>query len=46
MARRPLSVAATVSRLTGILSAKGMKAFAVIGQSGAAREAGLLTRGK
>ena len=37
----PLSVAATVSRLTGILSAKGMKVFAVIDQSAEAREAGL-----
>ena len=28
----PRTVAATVSRLTGILSAKGMKVFAVIDQ--------------
>jgi uncharacterized protein (DUF302 family) len=40
----PRSVAATVSRLTGILSAKGMRVFAVIDQSEAAREAGLLLR--
>jgi len=36
----PRSVAATVARLTGILSAKGMKVFAVIDQSEEAREAG------
>jgi uncharacterized protein (DUF302 family) len=36
----PRSVAATVARLTGILSAKGMKVFAVIDQSEDAREAG------
>ena len=35
----PRSVAATVARLTGILSAKGMKVFAVIDQSEEAREA-------
>jgi uncharacterized protein (DUF302 family) len=36
----PRSVTATVARLTGILSAKGMKLFAVIDQSEEAREAG------
>jgi len=41
----PRSVEATVSRLTGILSAKGMKIFAVIDQSEQAREAGLQLRG-
>jgi uncharacterized protein (DUF302 family) len=40
----PRSVAATVSRLTGILSAKGMKVFAVIDQSAEARQAGLRLR--
>jgi uncharacterized protein (DUF302 family) len=40
----PLPVAATVSRLTGILAAKGMKVFAVIDQSEQAREAGLTLR--
>jgi uncharacterized protein (DUF302 family) len=40
----PRSVPATVSRLTGILSAKGMKAFAVIDQSDQARAAGLRLR--
>jgi len=40
----PRSVAATVSRLTEILSAKGMKVFAVIDQSEQAREAGLALR--
>jgi uncharacterized protein (DUF302 family) len=40
----PRSVAATVSRLTGILSAKGLKVFAVIDQSDQAREAGLRLR--
>jgi uncharacterized protein (DUF302 family) len=40
----PRSVAATVSRLTGILSAKGLMVFAVIDQSRAAREAGLRLR--
>ena len=40
----PRSVAATVSRLTGILSAKGMKVFAVIDQSDEARRAGLRLR--
>ena len=38
------SVADTVSRLTGILSAKGMKVFAVIDQSEEARGAGLKLR--
>jgi uncharacterized protein (DUF302 family) len=40
----PRSVADTVSRLTGILSAKGMKVFAVIDQSEEARRAGLRLR--
>jgi uncharacterized protein (DUF302 family) len=40
----PRSVAGTVSRLTGILSAKGMKVFAVIDQSEEARGAGLKLR--
>jgi uncharacterized protein (DUF302 family) len=40
----PRPVAATVSRLTGILAAKGIKVFAVIDQSGQAREAGLELR--
>jgi uncharacterized protein (DUF302 family) len=40
----PRSVAATVSRLTGILSAKGMKVFTVIDQSDEARRAGLRLR--
>ena len=40
----PRSVAATVSRLTGILSAKGMKVFAVIDQSEQARDAGMQLR--
>ena len=40
----PRPVGATVSRLTGILSAKGMKVFAVIDQRAAAREAGLELR--
>lgn len=40
----PRSVAATVSRLTGILSAKGMKVFAVIDQSAEAAGAGLKLR--
>jgi uncharacterized protein (DUF302 family) len=40
----PRSVAATVSRLTGILSAKGIRIFAVIDQSELAREAGLRLR--
>ena len=40
----PRSVSATVSRLTGILAAKGMKVFAVIDQSEEARGAGLRLR--
>jgi uncharacterized protein (DUF302 family) len=40
----PRSVADTASRLTGILSAKGMKVFAVIDQSDEARRAGLRLR--
>ena len=40
----PRSVPATVSRLTGILAAKGMKVFAVIDQSEEARGAGLRLR--
>jgi uncharacterized protein (DUF302 family) len=40
----PRSVAATVSRLTEILSAKGMHVFAVIDQSEQAQEAGLRLR--
>jgi uncharacterized protein (DUF302 family) len=40
----PRSVAATVSRLTGILSAKGMHVFAVIDQSEQAQAAGLWLR--
>jgi uncharacterized protein (DUF302 family) len=40
----PRSVTATVSRLTGIMAAKGMKVFAVIDQSAEAREAGLQLR--
>jgi uncharacterized protein (DUF302 family) len=40
----PRSVAATVSRLTGILSAKGLETFAVIDQSERARAAGLSLR--
>jgi uncharacterized protein (DUF302 family) len=40
----PRPVAATVSRLTGFLSAKGMKVFAVIDQSEEARGAGLNLR--
>ncbi len=38
------SVADTVSRLTDMIKAKGMKAFAVIDQTAAAREAGLELR--
>ena len=37
----PRSVADTVTRFTGILGAKGVKVFAVIDQTAAAREAGL-----
>ena len=40
----PRSVADTVSRLTSIISGKGMKTFAVIDQSAEAREAGLELR--
>ena len=40
----PRPVADTVARLTGILSAKGMKVFAVIDQSEEARGAGLALR--
>jgi uncharacterized protein (DUF302 family) len=40
----PRSVADTVSRLTGILSAKGMKVFAVIDQSAEASQVGLQLR--
>ncbi len=40
----PRPVAATVSRLTGILAAKGMKVFAVIDQREQARAAGLELR--
>jgi uncharacterized protein (DUF302 family) len=41
----PRSVTATVSRLTSIISGRGMKIFAVIDQSAEAREAGLQLRG-
>jgi uncharacterized protein (DUF302 family) len=37
----PRSVADTVSRLTGMLDAKGMRIFAVIDQSAAASEVGM-----
>ena len=40
----PRSVADTVSRLTTMISAKGMKLFAVIDQSAEARQAGLQLR--
>jgi uncharacterized protein (DUF302 family) len=40
----PRSVSDTVSRLTGILSARGMKVFAVIDQSAEASHAGLQLR--
>jgi uncharacterized protein (DUF302 family) len=40
----PRSVAATVSRLTAMVDAKGMKLFAVIDQSAEARQAGLQLR--
>jgi uncharacterized protein (DUF302 family) len=40
----PRSVSDTVSRLTGILAAKGMKVFAVIDQSAEASQAGLHLR--
>jgi uncharacterized protein (DUF302 family) len=40
----PLSVGATVDRLTGLLGARGMKVFAVIDQADEARQAGLHLR--
>ena len=40
----PRSVTDTVSRLTGILSAKGMKVFAVIDQSAEASQVGMRLR--
>ncbi|HUL26639.1 MAG TPA: DUF302 domain-containing protein [Streptosporangiaceae bacterium] len=40
----PRPVADTVTRLTGILSAKGVKLFAVIDQSAEARQVGLQLR--
>jgi uncharacterized protein (DUF302 family) len=40
----PRPVAATVSRLTGILAARGIKVFAIIDQGEQAREAGLELR--
>jgi uncharacterized protein (DUF302 family) len=40
----PWSVADTVSRLTGLLSAKGMKVFALIDQSAEARQVGMQLR--
>ena len=40
----PRSVSDTVSRLTGILAARGMKVFAVIDQSAEASQAGLQLR--
>src|ERR1700759_1791232 len=40
----PHPVADTVSKLTGILSAKGIRLFAVIDQSAEARQAGLALR--
>jgi uncharacterized protein (DUF302 family) len=40
----PYPVADTVSKLTGILSAKGIRLFAVIDQSAEARQAGLSLR--
>jgi uncharacterized protein (DUF302 family) len=40
----PLPVAATVAKLTGTISAKGIKLFAVIDQSAEARQAGLSLR--
>jgi len=39
-----LSVADTVSKLTGMVAAKGMKLFAVIDQAAEARQAGLTLR--
>src|ERR1700757_5284186 len=40
----PLPVAGAVAKLTGLLSAKGVKLFAVIDQSAEARQAGLSLR--
>ncbi len=40
----PRPVADTVSKLTGMISAKGMKLFAVIDQSAEARQVGLTLR--
>jgi uncharacterized protein (DUF302 family) len=40
----PHPVAGTVSKLTGMISAKGIKLFAVIDQSAEARQAGLSLR--
>jgi uncharacterized protein (DUF302 family) len=40
----PWSVDETVSRLTGLIEAKGLKVFAVVDHSGAARENGLELR--
>ena len=40
----PLPVAGTVAKLTGMISAKGVKLFAVIDQSAEARQAGLSLR--
>ena len=40
----PRSVTETVSRLTGILGAKGLKVFAVIDQAAEARQVGLQLR--
>jgi uncharacterized protein (DUF302 family) len=40
----PRSVADTVSRLTGLVTARGMKVFGVIDQTAAAREVGLELR--
>ena len=40
----PHPVADTVSKLTGIISAKGIRLFAVIDQSAEARQAGLSLR--
>jgi uncharacterized protein (DUF302 family) len=40
----PLPVAGTVAKLTGLISAKGIKLFVVIDQSAEARQAGLSLR--
>jgi uncharacterized protein (DUF302 family) len=40
----PLPVAGTVTKLTGMINAKGIKLFAVIDQSAEARQAGLSLR--